>query len=124
MGVLVAAVVAFVFLDGWLRWIVIALGVVYELVETAAFVRWSRGRRPHHGPETLLGRQGRVVTPMTPHGQVMVGGERWRAISDMPCAVGDLVEIVGAEGLELTVRPVSRPVDATAGGDGERSPDP
>lgn len=118
MGVLVAAVVAFVFLDGWLRWTVIALGVVYELVETAAFVRWSRGRRPHHGPETLLGRQGRVVTPMTPHGQVMVDGERWRATSDMPCAVGDVVEIVGAEGLELTVRPVG----ASASGDGGANP--
>lgn len=104
MGIVVAVIVAFVFFDGPVRWAIIAGGVVYEIVETYAFVRWSRRRHPQVGLERMLGRRAVVAKALDPHGQVMVDGERWRAVADAAYPVGTEVEVVGVAGLELTVR--------------------
>ncbi len=106
VGIVVATVVAFVFFDGPLRWAIVAGGVLYEVVETYAFVRWSRRRHPQVGSERMLGARAVVATSLDPHGQVMVDGERWRAVAEVTCAVGSEVEIIAVDGLELTVRPL------------------
>ncbi len=109
MGLVVAAVVAFTFFDGALRWVIIVGGAVYEAVETYVFVRWSRRRHPEVGRERMIGRIAVAATALDPDGQVIMDGERWHAVSDVPCPAGSEVEIVGIAGLELRVRLVSGP---------------
>jgi membrane-bound serine protease (ClpP class) len=62
------------------------------------------------GRETLLGRRVAALTPIDGQdGRVFVEGEYWRAISDVPVAAGQPVEIVGIQGLTLRVRPGAGP---------------
>ena len=52
----------------------------------------------------LVGEIGVVRTPLAPEGQVLVHGELWKAIAQNgPAAVGEKVEVVGVDGLTLTV---------------------
>lgn len=56
--------------------------------------------------ERLIGRRGVAIEPLAPSGYVRIGGELWRArASDAaPIAPHLAVEVVGAEGLVLSVR--------------------
>ena len=87
--------------------------VIPATVTTAAFFLFVVGaglraqRAPvRAGPETMIGR---VVEAQTDIGQgagrVFVEGETWAVRSDAPVAQGQLVEIVGVEGLVLKVKP-------------------
>jgi membrane-bound serine protease (ClpP class) len=68
-------------------------------------------RLPHAtGLESMVGKTGVVVVPLTPDGKVKVQGELWKARSQ----AGDLlkdqpVEVLATEGLTLIVRPVEAP---------------
>ncbi len=57
--------------------------------------------------ERLIGRRGVAIEPLAPSGYVRIGGELWRARASGAAAIApDLaVEVVGAEGLVLSVRP-------------------
>jgi membrane-bound serine protease (ClpP class) len=58
------------------------------------------------GRETMLGKTVAAVVPITQtSGKVFLEGEYWNAVSDLPIAPGQTVEIVGIEGLTLKVRP-------------------
>lgn len=67
------------------------------------------------GPEELYGegraaggrlaRYGEARTELEPRGKVFVSGELWDAVAEGRIAIGDRVEVVGLEGLELHVRP-------------------
>jgi membrane-bound serine protease (ClpP class) len=54
----------------------------------------------------MVGKQGRVVEPLTPFGTVIVRGEYWKAksINDDNIEINRTVEIVDAEGLTLKVK--------------------
>lgn len=67
--------------------------------------------------ERLVGRRGVAIEPLAPSGYVRIGGELWRArASDAtPIAPHLAVEVVGAEGLVLSVRHA----DAEAHPDGQ-----
>lgn len=56
--------------------------------------------------ERLIGRRGVAVEPLAPAGYVRIGAELWRARSDdaTPIAPRLTVEVVGAQGLVLSVR--------------------
>ena len=58
------------------------------------------------GTETLVGRTTKALTgiDMT-GGRVFIEGEHWKAISDAPIAQGQMVEVVGVQGLTLKVTP-------------------
>ncbi len=57
------------------------------------------------GSEGMIGAEGKVVKPLKPRGAIMVKGERWKAISTSgDIEVGADVEIIGIEGLTLTVK--------------------
>lgn len=58
------------------------------------------------GTETLVGRTTKALTgiDMT-GGQVFIEGEHWKAISAAPIAQGQMVEVVGVQGLTLKVKP-------------------
>jgi len=90
-----------------LRWVVPAT------VVTALFFIFvvSSGLRAQRmpvkaGAETM---RGRVVTALTDidgqGGKVFVEGEYWQAVSDVPVAQGQRVEIVEMQGLTLKVKP-------------------
>jgi membrane-bound serine protease (ClpP class) len=66
-------------------------------------------RRPAAtGREELVGMVGIVKTALTPLGQVTVHGELWQAVSDLPLQPGDEAQVIGIEGLRLSVKPVPK----------------
>lgn len=83
MLTIVALVIALLFLPQPWSWIVVIVAAVIDVIETLAFVWWSRRRRrltqPAVGVDDLVGRRGVVVTPLRPEGQVRIFGELWRA---------------------------------------------
>jgi membrane protein implicated in regulation of membrane protease activity len=103
---LLAAVVAFAFLEGPWRWAAIAGGAAADVAESLALVRWSGRRRAAVGVETLVGATAVVVTACRPVGQVRVAGELWRARCEDPAGpgAGDDVVVTGVDGLTLTVK--------------------
>lgn len=57
------------------------------------------------GSEGMMGLTGEVIKALTPVGVVRVGDEYWKAKSvDRDIAAGEEVEILGLNGLTLTVR--------------------
>lgn len=58
------------------------------------------------GREAMIGETARALTQINSSGgKVFVEGEYWNAVSDVPIAPGQTVEIVGIEGLTLKVKP-------------------
>jgi membrane-bound serine protease (ClpP class) len=58
------------------------------------------------GKETMLGKTVSALSPIdTQGGRIFIEGETWNAISDTPIPSGQLVEVVGIEGLTLKVKP-------------------
>jgi membrane-bound serine protease (ClpP class) len=70
-----------------------------------AAVRAQRGT-PQTGKEGLLGTVGVARTRLTPGGLVFVQGAIWSAEASEVVEVGEQVEVVGIDGLKLTVRKV------------------
>ena len=59
------------------------------------------------GAEMMLGRSVVATAPIdASHGKVFLEGEYWDAVSAVPIAAGQLVEIVALHGLTLTVKPM------------------
>ncbi len=82
----------------------IATGIVFA-VAAGLSVRTMR-RRPTTGREGMVGEKGVAKTALDPKGTVDVHGELWNAVSDVPVAAGDAVEVLSVEGLRLKVRKV------------------
>lgn len=62
------------------------------------------------GSSALIGRQAVVITDISGEGMVMVGGEKWRAVSDYGHIPADTeVVITGVSGLTVTVQVVPPP---------------
>jgi membrane-bound serine protease (ClpP class) len=61
-------------------------------------------RKPTTGESGMVGEVGVTRTPLAPDGQVLVHGELWHAIARPgPVAVGEKVEVIGVDGLTLSV---------------------
>jgi len=57
------------------------------------------------GLPAMVGSRGRVRSPLSPEGQVMIKGELWGAKSiDGNIDIGEMVAVVGQDGLQLIVR--------------------
>jgi membrane-bound serine protease (ClpP class) len=100
--------------------IVVAVAAVIDLIETGAFVWWSRRRRrrtsPSVGADTIVGRSGVALgwigpPGAGPSGQVRVDGEIWRARSAEPIEAGTTVTVLAVDGLTLDVVPAAREPD-------------
>ena len=89
-------------------WPVVAgVGVVALLFLAFVIRAVARARRRpvSIGPEELVGAVGRVVSPLSPQGQVRVHGEIWKARTEGEVLVRDeAVEVLAIEGLTLIVR--------------------
>ena len=72
-------------------------------------------RRPHAvGSEAVIGRIGQVREALNPMGTVLVGGELWSADSEddeSELEEGARIEVMGVDGLRLTVRPYLKKPD-------------
>ncbi|HEX75055.1 MAG TPA: hypothetical protein G4O12_00575 [Dehalococcoidia bacterium] len=86
-------------------------GLVILMVALAIFsyVSYRIGKptlvlRPRVAPETIIGSEGKVVTPLAPEGYVKVQGELWKAISaESELEAGNEVVVVRIDGLRLLV---------------------
>ena len=105
MGLLMAIVIAVLWLDEPWNWIVIGLGAIWEIAETTFFLKWSQRRRATVGAETLVGQRAIVTTDCMPDGQVRIGGELWGAHCRGGAAVGDAVIVREVDRLTLVVEP-------------------
>ena len=99
---LIGAVLAYFYLEGTLRIVVVALLLLSDVVEIAIWLRW-RKRRTSTGSEGMIGRTGVAISDCAPEGKVRVMGQIWNATSNETLAAGDEVEVTATEGLRLHV---------------------
>ena len=90
---------------------VVALTAAFSLFMVGMGVKAMR-RRPATGREEMIGLVGIVQTALTPRGQLVVHGELWEAISDRPLQPGDKAEVIGVDGLQLHVKPLTNQTEA------------
>lgn len=67
--------------------------------------------QPSHDLKRLIGAQGVAVTPIEPgdsQGTIHINGEDWTARCETFIPAGSKVEVIGREGLFLTVKPFSK----------------
>jgi membrane-bound serine protease (ClpP class) len=64
----------------------------------------SQKARPTMGLEGLVGEIGEVRSRLSPSGKVFVHGEYWNALAEGEIDVGEKVEVVGYDGMNLKVR--------------------
>ena len=64
----------------------------------------AQRRRPITGKEGLIGQRGKALTDLVPKGKVEVLGEIWEAYSDKEIRAGEVVEVIGVEGLKVKVK--------------------
>jgi membrane-bound serine protease (ClpP class) len=113
---LVAAIIALVFLPSPWGLVALAAALAFEVVELFLWKRFLRRYRLRTGPELLVGSSATVVTACAPEGRVRVRGELWKARSSAPAEPGETVRIAAVAGLTLEVEPESA---ATEKGPGE-----
>src|SRR4051794_2494230 len=85
--------------------VAVVVGALIEVVEGYVGIKWTQRWRAQVGAEALIGKTGRVVVDCMPQGQVVLKGERWKAVSEPAALAGDEVVVEAVEGLSLRVRP-------------------
>ena len=82
---------------------IIVLGVFIFVIHKAIIPTFSK--KQVTGAEAMVGIEAEVIEPLTPKGMVRAKGEYWKAKSvDEDIEVGEVVEIMGLDGLTLKVR--------------------
>lgn len=99
---LIGAVLAYFYLDGTVRVVVIGLLLLSDVFEIAIWLRW-RKRRTSTGSEGMIGRIGVAISDCAPEGKVRVMGQIWNATCSDAVSAGDEVEVTATEGLRLHV---------------------
>ena len=105
MSFVIALALAFLFLDGWLRYALIAGGALIELAEITVWLRW-RNVAAKSGVEMMIGMTAIALTDCDPDGQIRVKGQIWKAHATEQVDAGEPVRITGIDGLLLTVAPL------------------
>ena len=83
----------------------IALSGALAMLGLVWFAVKSRDRPVVSGAEEMSGARAEALRDFETRGPVWVHGERWTARTDTPVTAGQLLEVVGVEGLTLHVRP-------------------
>jgi len=104
MAFVVALALGFIFLDGWMRYALIAGGALIEIAEIGVWLRW-RNVRATTGVEAMVGLTGIALTDCAPEGQVKVKGQIWNARCREGVEAGTTVRVDAVEGLRLDVSP-------------------
>jgi membrane-bound serine protease (ClpP class) len=105
MTLLIAVLLALFVLPYPWNLIVVIVAAVVDVIETGAFLWWSKRRRAAVGAETLIGKKGVAVGSLWPDGQIRVDGELWNARCEGGADPGTSVVIRGIDGLTLEVEP-------------------
>ncbi|MGI5837708.1 MAG: NfeD family protein [Chloroflexota bacterium] len=86
--------------------VAVSLGLTAFFSFVVAAVVRSHRRHPTTGMESMLGQVGKAKTPLNPAGMVLIDGALWKAVSETgEVAQDELIEVTGARGLTLVVRP-------------------
>ena len=88
-------------------WGLVAMMVFWAAFSMGNFVFVTRvlRRQTLVGLPTMVGMRGKVISPLSPEGQVMIKGELWGAKSiDGDMDTGEAVTVVGQDSLQLIVR--------------------
>lgn len=85
--------------------------VVFEIMEHLVFpLFWAiknRNKRSVTGVTGMLGKVAKVKRWHNTEGQVLVNGELWTAVSDVPLLTGDKAVVQEVDGLTLKVKPLN-----------------
>lgn len=90
----------------------IAIMIAWLAISVLIYRAGSRAlkRKPLKGLETMVGTQGKSVSPLDPDGLVSIGGEYWQATAASgKIAAGDKVIVVSQRGNKLIVRSSDQP---------------
>ena len=99
---IIGAILAYFFLEGTWRIVVIVGLLLSDVVEIAIWLRW-RKRKAITGAEAMVGVVGVALTDLSPEGQVKVQGQIWKAVADENLEQGQSVEVTEVDGLRLRV---------------------
>ena len=105
MILLIALILALIFLPWPWDLVVIAIAAVLEICLAVFGVRYSRRRRAQVGVQTMVGTTGEAITALAPRGQVKIDGEIWEARAENGIRAGDPVKVKSVDGLMLEVEP-------------------
>ncbi len=117
LGGIIAFVVGSVFLMNTevkayrINWSVIItmtiLNAIFFLGIIATVIR-ARQRKIVSGREALIGMEGEALEDLQHEGLVLVNGERWQAISEMPIKQHHSIHVVAIKGLKLQVEAIHK----------------
>jgi membrane-bound serine protease (ClpP class) len=107
MALLIAIVLAVFVLPAPWNLVAVAAGAAWEAATALGSLWWTQRQAIRVGAEALVGREVEVRAACRPLGQVRVKGEIWRARCDAGAGTGDVVRIVGLDGVTLIVEPVA-----------------
>ena len=114
-GWVAAAVVLFALWRWWLlpEWLALAGFSFWVLKDFLLYplLRTAYERRARSGSSELVGKTGVAAGDLAPEGFVRVQGELWRAVAnptDRTIPSGTPVEVLAAEGMRLSVRPITK----------------
>ena len=102
MAFVVALTLGFLFLDGWMRYALIAGGALVEIIEIGVWLKW-RKVAPRSGVEMMVGMTGVALTDCIPEGQIKVKGQIWNARCVEGVKAGATVRVTAVNGLRLDV---------------------
>ena len=105
MFFIVALVLLFLLPSPW-NYVGFVGAFIVFIGEVLFWNRKVRSQRKTVGAQTLIGKEGRVVAPCRPGGQVRIGGEIWAARCSAGADVGESVTVMGRDGLTLLVEPL------------------
>lgn len=106
VALLVAIVLALTVLPAPWNLAAVAAAAIWEVATALGALWWSQRRAAQVGAETLIGRVVDVRGACRPVGRVSVKGEIWQARCDEGVSAGEVVRIVGIDGLTLVVEAV------------------
>jgi len=85
--------------------VAVIIGGVWEITQVLGGMWWSQRRRAAVGAEALIGQDVEVRDALRPAGRVRIKGELWDARCDAGADAGEIVRVVGIDGLTLVVEP-------------------
>jgi membrane-bound serine protease (ClpP class) len=97
----------------WLLIAGVAVASVGFLLVVLNFALRARRRPVLSGPEQLLGATGEVLAGDDGHGSARILGEVWQVRASAPLGRGQIVRVVGIDGLVLSVEPAGLQGDVT-----------
>ena len=109
MLLILALILALIFLPFPWSLAVIALAAALELGLWFFGIRYSRRRKAQVGVQTLIGMTGEAISALEPDGQIKVDGEIWKAHGPADIRAGDNVRVTGVNGLTLEVEKAEAP---------------